>query len=251
MRPFTFRPVIVTFLAAAAGSAAALAQSPRPELTRSIPLDVLCAPQSATALPAATLRVVAGLEAKKALFAPGDMIVVGAGTSQGLQPGQHYFARRVIGDRFAVRTTEAATHSVHTAGWVTIVDASTNQSTARVSEACDGVIEGDYLEPFSPPKVGDARDGTADFDHPGHVILGDDRRKMGAVGSLMVIDRGSDHGIHAGQRLTIFRRAVGTDGPIVRLGESIVVSTQSESAVMRIEVSREAIQVGDLVAIHR
>jgi hypothetical protein len=250
MRLFTFRPVIVTCLAALAGSAA-LAQSLRPELTRSIPLEVLCAPQSATAVPAATVRVVAGLEAKKALFAPGDMVVVAAGTAQGLQPGQHYFARRVIGDRFAVRTTEAATYSVHTAGWVTIVDATTNQSTARVAEACDGVIEGDYLEPFSPPRIADARDGTADFDHPGHVILGDDRRQMGAVGSLMVIDRGSDHGIHAGQRLTVFRRAAGGDGPVVRIGESIVVSTQSESSVMRIEVSREAIQVGDLVAIHR
>jgi hypothetical protein len=251
MRCSTIRPVIFAILAVFSAVPGAFAQAPRPELTRNIPLDVLCAPQAATALPSPNARVIAGVEDKKALFAPGDLVVIDAGTAQGVQPGQHFFARRVISDRFAVRTTEAATHSIHTAGWLTIVEASTNQATARVSEACDGVIEGDYLEPFSPPVAATARQGTPDFDRPGQILLGDDRRQMGAVNSLMVFDRGSDHGVHAGQRLTIYRRAAGGDGPIVRIGEGIVVSTRNESAIMRIETSREAIQVGDRVAIHR
>lgn|SRR5687768_9722916 len=251
MRCSTFRPVILTVFAVLAAVPAVVAQAPRPELTRNIPLDVLCAPKAATALPASTVHVVAGLERKKALFAPGDLVVIDAGTAQGLQPGQHFFARRVIRDRFAVKTTEAAAHSIHTAGWLTIVEATTSQSTARVSEACDGVIEGDYLEPFGPPRVAEPRSGTPDFDHPGQIILGDDRRQLGAVGSMMVFDRGSDHGVHPGQRLTLYRRAIGAEGPIVQIGDAIVVSTQSESSIIRIEVSREAIQVGDLVAVHR
>lgn len=251
MRCFTFRPVILPCLVLWAVAPALFAQAPRPELTRNIPLDVLCAPQAATTLPASNVRVVAGLERKKALFAPGDLIVIDAGTAHGLQPGQHFFARRVISDRFAVKTTEAPTHSIHTAGWITIVEATTNQATAKVTEACDGVIEGDYLEPFAPPRVAEPRDGTPDFDHPGQIILGDDRRQLGAVGSMMVFNRGSDHGIRAGQRLTLYRRAVGADGPIVRIGDAVVVSTQSESSIIRIDVSREAIQVGDLVAVHR
>ena len=251
MRSSAIRPVILTFFAALGGVHAVSAQSLRPELSRNIPIDVLCAPEAATSLPAASVRVVAGLERRKGLFAPGDVVVLDAGTAQGLQPGQHYFARRVIRDRFAVRTSEAAAHSIHTAGWLTIIEASANQATARVSEACDGVIEGDYLEPFGPPRVGEPRDGTPDYERPGQVILGDDRRQMGAVGSMMVFDRGSDHGVRAGQRLTLYRRATEPNGPIIRLGDAIVVSTRSESSIIRIEVSREAIQVGDLVAIHR
>ena len=49
----------------------------------------------------------------------------------------------------------------------------------------------------------------------------------------------------------LYRRATEPNGPIIRLGDAIVVSTRSESSIIRIEVSREAIQVGDLVAIHR
>jgi hypothetical protein len=232
-------------------AASAQLQSLRPELSRNIPMEVLCAPEAATSLPPATVRIVAGFERRKALFGPGDVVVIDAGTAQGLQPGQHYFARRVIRDRFAVRTSEAAAHSIHTAGWLTIIEASTHQATAKVSEACDGVIEGDYLEPFGPPRLGDRREGTPDYAHPGQIILGDDRRQMGAVGSMMVFDRGSDHGVRAGQPLTLYRRATEPDGPIIRLGDAVVVSTRSESSIIRIEVSREAIQVGDLVAVHR
>lgn len=251
MRCFTFRPVILTFFVAAAASGMALAQAQRPELTRNIPLDVICGPQAATALPTATLRIGAGIERKKALFGTGEIVVINGGTAQGLQAGQHFFVRRVIGDRFAARTTEAPTHSIHTAGWITIVDATTNHATAKVSEACDGLMEGDYLEPFALPTLAETRAGEPDFSRPAQVILGDDRRQMGAEGSLMVIDRGTDHGIRSGQRLTIFRRASGNDGPIVRLGEAVVASTQPESSIVRIEISREAVQVGDLVAIHR
>ena len=253
MRCCTLRPVICSLFPVFAGAVALGAQSLsiRPELTRNIPLDVICAPHAATELPAPTLRVIAGLESKKGLFGTGEVVVINGGTSQGLQAGQHYLLRRVIGDRFAGRTSEAQTHSIHTAAWITIVEASTNVATARISEACDGVLEGDYLEPFTLPSLTEARAGEPDYDRPAQVILGDDRRQMGGEGSLMVVDRGSDHGVRPGQRLTIFRRAAGTDGPIVKIGEAVVATTHHESSVMRIAVSREAILVGDLVAIHR
>jgi hypothetical protein len=255
----TFRPVFLTFFAAAATAGIASAgfvgqavgQSSRPELTRGVPLAVICGPQASMTAPSTAMQVVAGIERRKALYAPGDLVVINAGTAQGIQAGQHFYARRVIGDRFAVRTSEAAPHSIHTAGWITVVETGTSQATARVVEACDGLIEGDYLEPFVLPKTADALSGEPDYARPARVVLGDDRRQMGAEGALMVLDRGSDHGMKPGQRLTIFRRAVGDDGPIVKIGDAVVASTQSESSMMRIEKSHEAVQVGDLVAIHR
>ncbi len=48
-----------------------------------------------------------------------------------------------------------------------------------------------------------------------------------------------------------FRRTHGGDAPVVAIGDAVVTSTQFETSLMRIEKSREAIQVGDLVGIHR
>jgi hypothetical protein len=82
-------------------------------------------------------------------------------------------------------------------------------------------------------------------------LLGDDRRQMGATGDLMVFDRGSDHGVRNGQRLTIFRETVGGAGPVARVGEATAMIVSPETTVIRIDRSTDAIYVGDLIAIHR
>jgi hypothetical protein len=229
------------------------AQAQRPAETRGVPIDLVCAPQAALAPPSQTMRIAGGVEPKKALFAAGERVLIDAGAGQGLQVGQHFFVRRVIEDRFTVRTTEVSPLSIHTAGWITIVDVGPAVATASVAEACDGVMDGDYLEPFERPAVVAASPaGTPDYDRPARVVLADDRRQLGAGGgSLMVIDRGSDHGLTPGQRLTLFRRTLDGAGPHVMLGEAFVASTRPDTSLMRIQTSREDIQVGDLIAIHR
>jgi hypothetical protein len=252
MHPRLIRRLPAALLAAAALSAAPAAQGQRPLAARAVPIDLLCAPQATLTRPAQAIRVVGGTEPMKALFAPGDTLKVNAGTAQGVSTGQHYYVRRVIEDRFTVRTTEKRPFSIHTAGWITIVEAQTNESTARVAEACDGIMEGDYVEPLVLPTPAAApRSGEPDFARPARVILGDDRRQLGAGGgSLMVMDRGSDHGLRPGQRLTVFRHTQDSSAPILTIGEATVASTQFETSLIRIEKSSGAVEVGDLVAIH-
>ena len=67
----------------------------------------------------------------------------------------------------------------------------------------------------------------------------------------MVIDRGAAQGAERGQRLTIFRRALGTKGPVVSIADAIIVAVRPESATIRIERASDAVSVGDLVALHR
>lgn len=244
------RVVLASVLVVAAATAAIEAQQ-RPLTARGVPLDVVCGPYASLTEPAQALRVVAGTERKKALFGAGETVIVNGGTAQGLQAGQHFFVRRVIADRFAVRTTEATPRSIHTAGWLTIVEARTDVSVATIGESCDGISEGDYLEPLALPAPVEAADaGEPDYAYPGQVILGDERRQLGAEGALMVVDRGSDHGLRPGQRLTIYRHTI-DGGPVVKLADAVVVSTQPESSTVRIGRSSESVQVGDLVAIHR
>jgi hypothetical protein len=66
----------------------------------------------------------------------------------------------------------------------------------------------------------------------------------------MVLDRGSDHGLRAGQQLTIYREET-AGGTIQRVGRGTVVTVMPESSMFRIDTARDAIYVGDKVAVHR
>jgi len=248
------RHVLSVFSCVVAAAAAVQAvQGQRPAETRAVPIELLCGPTATLSPPSQQVRIVSGQERARTLFAAGDAVVINAGTAAGVRAGQHFFVRRVVNDRFTARTAEKSPVSIHTAGWLTIVEAKEDSSIGRIAEACDGISTGDFLEPLAVTPAADARAvGKPDFAHPGHVILADDRRQMGAGGgSLMVIDRGTDHGVRAGQRLTLFRQAEDGSGTVVTIGEAFIASTEPETSLIRIEKSREAIQVGDLVAIHR
>ena len=121
-------------------------------------------------------------------------------------------------DRFTEPAATACRRSIHTAGWIRIVDVQADDlAIATMTHACDGMLEGDYLEPFVLPALAAAtrpRGGQPDFANPGRIVLGDERRQSGHPATVMVIDRGSDHGLRAGQRLTIFRETAGGSGPI-------------------------------------
>ena len=95
--------------------------------------------------------------------------------------------------------------------------------------------------------------------------MGDEKRQSAAPGSVMLIDQGSEQGLRAGQTLTIFRETVfGRNpgmgygdqpvpgrGPIMRIGLARALAVGSHSALVSIESSRDAIYIGDLVAVHR
>ena len=148
-----------------------LSQSPIP-YEQAAREQIACAPISLPAKPTNGLRLIGGSVPGRYLFGPGDAVIVNAGTAQGLQKGQQYFVRRYVKDYFTPMYTDVSSHSVHTAGWVTIVDAKNDLSVATVTHACDGIIEGDYLEPFVDPVFPPAAiAGAPDFDHPGRIVM--------------------------------------------------------------------------------
>ncbi len=216
--------------------------------------ELACGAQAVGMPPDMSIRVGPGRERGKALFGPTDTLVIKAGTAQGVKIGQEYYVRRIVPDRFvAAAGDNVPRSSLHTAGWVRIEDAQADTAIATVIKACDAIEEGDYLELFVRPQVPAAPPaaGEPDFGNPGHLVLGDERRQMGAAGDLMVVDRGSDHGLRTGQHLTIFRTTGGGSGPIARIAEATVVVVSSETSTIRIDKTSDAVNVGDLVAIHR
>jgi len=254
------RSVIRLFVAAAATSllpSAAHAQLPATTARtaqRDYQSELACGARATATAPTATIRLAEGREHGKALFGPGDPIIVRGGTTQGVRVGQDYFVRRVTDDRFTQPGSDGVpTISIHTAGWIRIVETSADAAIATVTRACGAMQEGDYLEPFVLPTipVTPPETGEPDYLNPGRLLLGDDRRQMGAAGDLMVFDRGSDHGLRNGQRLTIFRQTAGGLGPVAFVGQATAMIVSPETTVVRIDKSTDAIYVGDLVAIHR
>jgi hypothetical protein len=222
--------------------------------TRDYAAEVACGAR-AVAMPAdMSLRVGAGREHGKSMFGPGDVLIIKGGTSQGVKAGQEYFVRRVVADRFMAPGADGAQpSSIHTAGWIRITDVQGDSATATITKACDSIEEGDFLEPFEKVTVpsSPAAAGEPDFNNPGHLVLGDERRQMAAQGNMMVLDRGSDHGLRAGQRLTVFRTTGGGTGPIARIAEATAMVVHPETTIIRIDKTSDAVVVGDLVAIHR
>ncbi|MFL6280250.1 MAG: hypothetical protein ACJ731_09075 [Vicinamibacterales bacterium] len=244
----------VATVAIALAPLAAFAQVPGAQVaSRDAGGELACGARAVATPPDTSIRVGAGRERGKSLFGPTDTLVIKAGTLQGMTVGQEYYVRRVIADRFVQPAGDKLnTSSVHTAGWVRIVDATADSAVAQVVKACDAIEEGDYLEPFVKPVVPPAAsDGEPDFANPGHLVLGDERRQMAAQGDLMVLDRGSDHGLHPGQRVTIFRTTGGGAGPVARIAEGTALVVSPETSTIRIDKTSDAVGVGDLVAIHR
>jgi hypothetical protein len=276
------RTRMLPILVALSVPALAAAQSPaRPQRTRSETQSnagssadrhqLACAPEAELIAPAMAMRVIGGYEHGKLMFAPNDPLIIGAGTKQGLRAGQEYFVRRVVKDQFSPMAAASVLESIHTAGWVRIVDANENVSVATVTEACDGVLLGDYLDPYvdAVMPADTAIAGTPDFTRPARLVLADERRQSGSPGMLMLMDRGSEDGVRAGQRVTIFRYpttdpharsgaygttpaySTDTSGPILAVGEATVLSVRPKTSLVRIDTASGAVYIGDLVAIHR
>ena len=227
-------------------------QTLSPRVERDVAQELACSPQAPLIKPAATIIVASGQKRGKMLFAKGDTVIVNAGSGQGLSAGQQYFVRRVVSDRFTEPFPGYRPISVHTVGWVRIVDVQADAASATVTHACDGVMEGDYLDTFEMPIApATARSGEPDFGTPAHIVLADERRQMAGPGGLMVLDRGSDHGLQAGQELTIFRHGTRVADPVLRVGSATAVIIRPQSAVIRIDRAKDAVYVGDLVAVHR
>jgi hypothetical protein len=180
-------------------------------------------------------------------------VVLDAGASKGVKVGQEYFVRRAISDPFTEsRSDGRPSLTIHTNGWIRIVEVLPGSAIASITHACDALEIGDYLEPFEMPVIpAMSTSGEPDYGHPGRVVLGDDRRQTGAPGDMLVFDRGSDHGVRPGQRVTFYRKSLSKDGPNVSIGQGTAMTVSAETTILRVDTSVNAIFVGDLVAIHR
>lgn len=231
-------------------------EAPRRPQILPLPKDVLasvCGPGRSNADALTIGKLVAHRdEPSRRLYGNGDILVLDVGADIGLVAGQNLVVRRNfrIGDKG--RAKHRAEFGEQTAGLIQLVDVDVDTSVAVVVYTCGELFAGDVVEPFDALPVMSAKGlGTPQFDDPAHIVLGEHGQTLGATRQLMVIDRGTGQGAERGQRLTVFRRALGDRGPVQTIADAIIIAVRADSATIRIERTSDAVSVGDLVALHR
>jgi hypothetical protein len=210
--------------------------------------DSICGPAKAAANPE-SLGIIHSRRyggGDNGLYAKDDQILIDGGTLSGLEVGRNVVARRT----FVVSGDRRRETGEHTSGVVQIVAAGERASVAVVIYTCDEIMRGDRLAAFTPEPVHGAEPaGTPAYDRAARILFADSGQLVGAPRRFLVIDRGGDHGIHVGQRLTLFRRSRFDGNPSV-VGDAVVVAVRGDSATIRVESAVDAIAFGDLAAPH-
>ncbi len=241
----------MTALVALAPPAAGQPGAPQPIAS---PEELACAPALAWGPPPRPIVLLGSQEGgAKDMMGPSDALVVGAGRNRGVDVGQRYFVRRVQRPLTGLTMRRPLPLVRRTAGWIRIVAVEERAAIATVEYACDGMLRGDYLEPFELPAVpeADPPGGEPDYEAAGTVLFGPNGSATAGPGQFVVLSRGSRNGLHAGQRLTLFRRSFGPEGPVAEVGEAVIVALTAEASVARILRARDATMAGDLAAPHR
>ena len=231
-------------------------EAPRRPVIVPLPKDVLasvCGPGRSNAGALSIGKLLAHRdEPTRTLYGNGDVLVLDVGDDIGLEAGQNLVVRRNfrIGDK--AQPKHRAEFGEQTAGLIQIVEVGPLSSVAVVVYTCGELYAGDIVEPFDALPVMTAKGlGTPQFDDPAHIVLGEHGQILGATRALMVIDRGTSAGAERGQRITVFRRALGDRGPVQPIADAIIVAVRADSATIRIERTSDAVTVGDFVALHR
>jgi hypothetical protein len=221
---------------------------PPPPVVRAVPVhdrDSICGPAKPNASPESLGMIRSGREdTQGATYTTGAVLAIDGGLQDGLEVGRNLIARRYYHVRGAASADVVGEHS---AGLVQIVAAAERTSVAVVVYACDELRKNDFLGSFQPEPIRapDPR-GTPVYYDAARIVLADEGQTLGAPRRLMVIDRGTEQGIHAGQRFTLFRQGGGGRRDVV--GDAIVVAVRTDSATIRVDRVSDIVVLGDWAA---
>ena len=185
---------------------------------------------------------------KRMLFGPRELVIIDGGTQAGVQNGQEYYIRRSYA--FGPPPSKTGPRTITTVGWLKIVSLNETTAIGQIDTTCDGVMAGDYLEPYTAPIAVAAEPGipfsTLDFSTLARVMFGKAERRLGSTGDFMMLSRGNT-ALQVGRRVAVYRDLRTTGVPLTAIGEGVIVSISDGTPMMRIIAMRDAIQSGDYV----
>jgi hypothetical protein len=240
-----------------------------------LPMHVPCAELPIAAEPTIPLTVAASERGDgRLILSLGELVVIHAGTDQGLARGQSFLAHHVDRGRAGyngnwdgytgVRFGRDGFHGgLRATAHLTVERINERFSLARIVKACDQVQVGDYLAPVALPALPTpTAAGAPDFDDRATVLFGRDLRETFGDGDILSIDRGSSHGVTPGMRFMLFHTPergrlyrlpgggatnhVPASGmPLSERGEAVVLDVTENTARAIVVRVREFIRLGD------
>ena len=132
-----------------------------------------------------------------------------------------------------------------------IAELNAETALASVVYACDEMLPGDRLVPFTAmPRRRAEPAGTPDFRNAAKILFPDIGQLLGAPRRMLVINHGWLLGVRVGQRVTLFRRSASSQSMVV-VGDAVVVAVRGDSSTIRVDAVTGAIFEGDLAALHK
>jgi len=250
------RPYAVFAAALSLSAVPAFAQSPR-DVTGPwtlTPNMVLCTDLPAVARPARRIVVKGAhhLDHFRSI-SPGGEMVIARSADDGLEPGKRYLTGRINGDERKFPRSGEGFGDVRLTGIVTIKAVDEVNAIGHVDFACDSIEIGDFLEPYATitlPTSAAADTVAPDFTDRASLLFGAEGRVMVGQGDVVSIDRGTLHGVVAGERYAVYRDT--RNGlPLIYIGELVVLSTGELTSKVMVTRASGGIEMGDLAVPRR
>ncbi|MBD0370546.1 MAG: hypothetical protein ICV60_06900 [Pyrinomonadaceae bacterium] len=181
------------------------------------------------------LQIVGGEdEQEQRIYSQGDVVLINAGSNQGVTVGQEFSVVRPRGQFSSDFTKKKGYLGVYTQelGRLRVVDVKERVSVARVVHSCETMLLGDLLRaaneraaPFIRNEVPLNRFADPTGKQRGRIVLARDGREAPTVNDIVYIDLGTEDNIKPNDYLTIYR-PLGT-GNVTRFRDEEVTPTAS------------------------
>jgi len=189
-------------------------------------------------------------------FSEGDVVYIDGGVNQGVQAGDRFFIldhRRVL--RHPVSDSKMGT-VFGQVGQLKVLCAQEDTAIAEIVFACDPVMIGDVLEPFSPVPVPlvTPPDRTDRCEAPngkptGYIVYAKDDVLETGTHQLVFLDVGTAEGLYPGIFTTVFRDNQVPGMPRILLGEAGILTVGDGYATAKITYSWAPLGIGDRIEV--
>lgn len=189
-------------------------------------------------------------------FSEGDVVYMDGGVNQGVQAGDRF---SILDHRRALRhpVSGARMGTVYgQVGQLKVLCAQEDTAIAEIIFACDPVMIGDALEPFSPVPVPliIPPDHTDRCEAPngkptGYIVYAKDDVIETGTHQLVFLDLGKAEGLYPGIFTTVFRDNQVPGMPRILLGEAGILTVEDGYATAKITYSWAPLGIGDRIEV--
>jgi hypothetical protein len=200
--------------------------------------DLYCAGYIRATQPFATAKIIGGEEENRVShFGQGDVVYINVGRSQNIRPEMLFSIIRPTG-KFRSPYQRSGGKDlgffVRELGVLRVMEVQGQTATARIIVSCKDIQLGDWLVTFQERRAPETdiseplpRYQPTSGQQPGRIVLQREQREHIGARDVVYIDLGTENGVKAGDKFTIFRNQP-DDANIFNFNDDDIVLRQSE-----------------------